>query len=105
MADLTDLEKKALLDLARETIRVHFTRGESVNLPAPGPACTEKRGVFVTLHRDGELRGCIGYPAALQAALGSRAGDGHRRRHPRTPAFPPSRHGRAGPSSTSRSRS
>jgi AmmeMemoRadiSam system protein A len=62
MADLTDIEKKALLGLARETIRVHFSRGESVTLPAPGPACAEKRGVFVTLHRDGELRGCIGYP-------------------------------------------
>jgi len=66
MAELTDLEKKALLALARETIRGRFVPGKSQALPAAGPACAEKRGVFVTLHRKGELRGCIGYPLPMK---------------------------------------
>jgi len=66
MADLTDLEKKALLALARETIRGRLASGRQPAPPAPGAACAEKRGVFVTLHRDGELRGCIGYPLPMK---------------------------------------
>lgn len=66
MAELTDLEKKALLALARETIRGRFATGKGQVPPPPGPACAEKRGVFVTLHRNGELRGCIGYPLPMK---------------------------------------
>jgi AmmeMemoRadiSam system protein A len=66
MAELTDHEKKALLALARETIRGRFVPGKRQALPAAGPACAEKRGVFVTLHRNGELRGCIGYPLPMK---------------------------------------
>ena len=66
MAELTDLEKKALLALARETIRGRFTPGKRPAPPVAGEACAEKRGVFVTLHRDGELRGCIGYPLPMK---------------------------------------
>jgi len=66
VADLTDLEKKALLELARETIRSRFVPGKRQPPPVPGPACAEKRGVFVTLHRGGELRGCIGYPLPMK---------------------------------------
>jgi AmmeMemoRadiSam system protein A len=66
MADLSDLEKKALLALARETIRGRFAASRGQVPPVAGPACAEKRGVFVTLHRDGELRGCIGYPLPMK---------------------------------------
>jgi len=66
MAELTELEKKALLELARETIRGRFAPGRRQAPPAAGPACAEKRGVFVTLHRGGELRGCIGYPLPVK---------------------------------------
>jgi len=62
MADLTDLEKKELLVLARETIKKYLATGERECPPSARPVFAEKRGVFVTLHRDGELRGCIGYP-------------------------------------------
>jgi AmmeMemoRadiSam system protein A len=62
MADLSDLEKKELLRLARETIKKFLTSGERQGPPAQRPVFSEKRGVFVTLHRRGELRGCIGYP-------------------------------------------
>jgi hypothetical protein len=66
MADLTDLEKKELLLLARETIKKYLAAGEHEHPPSARPVFTEKRGVFVTLHRDGELRGCIGYPLPLK---------------------------------------
>ncbi|MCU0237407.1 MAG: AmmeMemoRadiSam system protein A [Acidobacteria bacterium] len=66
MADLTDLDKKALLALARETIRGRLAPGRHPAPAVPGAACAEKRGVFVTLHRDGELRGCIGYPLPMK---------------------------------------
>jgi len=62
MADLTDLEKKELLALARNTIKKYLADGERADPPGAQPVFLEKRGVFVTLHRRGELRGCIGYP-------------------------------------------
>ncbi len=66
MADLTDLEKKELLGLARETIKKYLDSGKADCPPAEKPVFLEKRGVFVTLHRDGELRGCIGYPLPMK---------------------------------------
>jgi uncharacterized protein len=49
--------RRALLALAREAIRAHLT-GEG---PAPaGQAGLSCAGVFVTIRREGELRGCIG---------------------------------------------
>jgi uncharacterized protein len=67
MAELTDPEKKELLALARETIKKYLAGGERETPPAARPVFKEKRGVFVTLHRAGELRGCIGYPLPLKA--------------------------------------
>jgi len=67
MADLTDLDKKELLALARETMTRHLLSGERAGPAAARPVFLEKRGVFVTLHdRRGELRGCIGYPLPLK---------------------------------------
>lgn len=74
MAELNPEQRETLLALARETIRSYLVSGEHGGEPAPAkgrrpdgppgpePVFLEKRGVFVTLHRDGELRGCIGYP-------------------------------------------
>jgi AmmeMemoRadiSam system protein A len=67
MADLTELDKKELLSLARETIKKYLATGERGCPPLKGPVFAEKHGVFVTLHRGGELRGCIGYPLPLKA--------------------------------------
>ena len=58
---MNNTDKKLLLKLARESIKTYFKeekpRMEKVK------HLSEKRGVFVTLHdRDGELRGCIGFP-------------------------------------------
>ena len=58
--DLTPADKKALLALARETIS-RFLTVQMVPLPrALSPVAMEQRGVFVTLKKDGNLRGCIG---------------------------------------------
>ena len=54
-------EKIYLLSLARTTIS-HYL--DSQNLPSAQPVSDklkEKFGVFVTLHKHGQLRGCIGY--------------------------------------------
>lgn len=68
MAGLTAREKKALLALARETIGRHLASGKRECPPPPVdcPALLEEHGVFVTLHRSGELRGCIGYPLPMK---------------------------------------
>ncbi len=62
MADLTSMEKRELLALARNTIKKYLTGGGRADPPVAKPVFLEKRGVFVTLHSKGELRGCIGYP-------------------------------------------
>lgn len=83
-SSLTTSDKKTLIAFARETLSRIFTtdtvplaRGFSANLQQP-------RGVFVTLKKKGELRGCIGHmiadeplgklvgTMAIQAALNDR---------------------------------
>jgi hypothetical protein len=59
---LSAADRALLLRLARETIRRHFDGGG--DLPATECATAtlaESRGAFVTLKRDGALRGCIGH--------------------------------------------
>lgn len=54
-------EKKELLVLARTTIETYLKHG-AVSCPeTKNPAFSEPSGVFVTLHKWGMLRGCIGY--------------------------------------------
>jgi len=52
-------QKKTLLLLARQSIECRFSK-ESVLFP-DDIAFQAHRGIFVTLHKKGELRGCIGY--------------------------------------------
>ncbi len=73
--------------LARRSIENCLEHGSKTEPPRDG-VFQEKRGVFVTLNRQGELRGCIGYPyphlplgeAIVSAALGAALRD---------PRFPP----------------
>jgi len=55
-------EKKELLKLARITIEKYLADGSKEYPRTDNPKFREKRGVFVTLHKKGDLRGCIGYP-------------------------------------------
>jgi AmmeMemoRadiSam system protein B/AmmeMemoRadiSam system protein A len=53
-------DKKALLRLARSTIEAKLSDGVKVERPGHSPILKEDRGCFVTLHKHGQLRGCIG---------------------------------------------
>ena len=59
-------EKQELLTLARDTIVAYLSNGTREYPAEPNPAFLPERGVFVTLHRQGELRGCIGYPLPVK---------------------------------------
>lgn len=61
MAMLTPEEGRTAVDLARSSIEKAVNGGRMAlqNLP---PVFQEKRGVFVTIKRQGHLRGCIGVP-------------------------------------------
>lgn len=57
---LTTEQKKVLLKLARDTIEKYLKDGSLMALPEAKGILGEICGAFVTLHKDGELRGCIG---------------------------------------------
>lgn len=85
---LTDKERKALLNITRQTIEEYVREGKRPTFEVAEPALKEKRGVFVTLHEGGSLRGCIGqimpvgelYQAVSTMAIESATAD---------PRFPP----------------
>jgi len=58
---LNDEEKKFLLKLARTTIRTFLDKGKKPETEYFSDVLKKESGVFVTLHLDGDLRGCIGY--------------------------------------------
>jgi uncharacterized protein (TIGR00296 family) len=64
-------EKKELLQLARRTIEAYLGEGKKEYPPGGNPKFQEHRGVFVTLHKHGDLRGCIGYPTPIKSLLES----------------------------------
>jgi len=57
---LNEQQQQILLQLARDTIE-RYVRDRTVpDLPQGDPAFLAERAVFVTLHKHGQLRGCIG---------------------------------------------
>ncbi len=89
MHTLTDEEGALAVRVSRRVLEncIGNLHGE---LPALPPVFREKRGVFVTLTREGELRGCIGYPYPthlLEEALTDAAVSAATR----DPRFPPVR--------------
>ncbi len=59
-------EGKILVKYARHAIDTYFS-GKIINMPEADKAdkFADKRGVFVTLNKFGELRGCIGFPEPI----------------------------------------
>ncbi len=55
-------ERKELLILARRSISYFLENGDKPPVSEIPVKFSMKRGAFVTLHKEGELRGCIGYP-------------------------------------------
>ena len=83
---MDNADKKFLLALARDSIKTYFS-GEKPSLEKV-KHLSKKQGVFVTLHLNKELRGCIGFPmpvyslntAVVEAARSAAFND---------PRFPP----------------
>ncbi|MFZ5439931.1 MAG: AmmeMemoRadiSam system protein A [Myxococcota bacterium] len=80
-------EGQVLLRLARATLAEAFG-GAQVQHPAGEPWLDEKRAVFVTLTKRGELRGCIGQLAPTMT-LYEAVRDAARAAAFRDPRFPP----------------
>ena len=62
-------EKKELLKIARDTIENYLSSNEKPIVDNQPGKFSEKRGVFVTLHKKGSLRGCIGYPLPISPLI------------------------------------
>lgn len=58
---LTEEEGKKALHLAREAIETFLKTGKKIRPDLTG-SFGDKRGVFVSIHKHGDLRGCIGHP-------------------------------------------
>ncbi|UCG41952.1 MAG: AmmeMemoRadiSam system protein B [candidate division WOR-3 bacterium] len=65
-ADLTEAEQASLLRIARSTLEMHIRESKTPDIKPLTDRLSEKRGAFVTLHKKGQLRGCIGYVEAYK---------------------------------------
>lgn len=64
---LSEEDGKFLVKLAREAIEAFVKEKKKLRVPVNTPdSLKEELGVFVTLNRDGQLRGCIGYPEPIE---------------------------------------
>ncbi|MCL4451678.1 MAG: AmmeMemoRadiSam system protein A [Candidatus Thermoplasmatota archaeon] len=60
-SDETAERAKLLTSLARQTVESYVREGKTLIVHEKDPILERKVGVFVTIKRDGDLRGCIGY--------------------------------------------
>ncbi len=58
--ELDSTQQQYLLKLARSTIEAYLDTGTLPDIATSDPAMHQQRAVFVTLTKDGKLRGCIG---------------------------------------------
>ena len=61
MLPLAEPEQRLLLRIAREALVEAVRTGGLADIEKPDGAPEEKCGAFVTLHKRGNLRGCVGY--------------------------------------------
>ncbi len=57
---LNETQKKRLLEIARKTIEAYLSRRETLEFKEDDLRLSKEEGAFVTLHKTGDLRGCIG---------------------------------------------
>src|SRR5208283_4171515 len=63
-------ETPPLVKLVKETVETYVREGRIINPPEElTPAMTERAGVFVSIKKHGELRGCIGTFEPTQASV------------------------------------
>jgi AmmeMemoRadiSam system protein A len=63
---LSDEDKRALLDLARRSVRAAVLRDPLPEFDDPPGPLAEMGAAFVTLRKAGDLRGCIGHVEARE---------------------------------------
>ena len=64
--ELTEKEKAFLLDIAKNAIMAKINHREIPEIKIDSDNLKLKRGAFVTLKKQGRLRGCIGYIKAFK---------------------------------------
>lgn len=84
---LTCAEGRTAVHLAKEALTSYIGMKKVIELENLPPVFEEMRGVFVTLHEDGDLRGCIGYPMPI-LPLGRAIVDSAINAGSRDPRFP-----------------
>jgi AmmeMemoRadiSam system protein A len=67
--NLSAADEQLLLHVAREGIEAHFKGKAATPVKTDSAVLCENRGAFVSLHRQGQLRGCIGYIEAVKPLL------------------------------------
>ncbi len=67
--NLSTADKQLLLQVARDSIAAQLKGKAATPVKASSPVLEEPRGAFVSLHRRGQLRGCIGYIEAVKPLL------------------------------------
>ena len=88
---LNQKQQKRLLEIARRTMNEYITNGKRLDFTEEDPLLSKEMGVFVTIHKAGRLRGCIGniigqqplYLTVRDMAIEAACGD------PRFPAVSP----------------
>ena len=64
--ELTKKDKDSLLDVVKKTIAAKVNNKDLQKIAVDSATLKEKRGAFVTLKKNGHLRGCIGYIKAVK---------------------------------------
>ena len=65
-APLTEKQQEILIKLARETIELYLKNGERIQFEPQDERLKVKQGAFVTLRKQGNLRGCIGHIVPME---------------------------------------
>ena len=67
---ISDKAGEFLVNLAKDTIKYQIDNGKIMVKPSDYPIeLNEKLGVFVTLNKNHDLRGCIGYAEPIKPAI------------------------------------
>ena len=67
---LTEEDGQYLIDVAREAIELYLDNRIKIDVPFECPEyLKENLGVFVTLNKNHNLRGCIGYPEPVMPLI------------------------------------
>jgi len=69
---VSEEEGKFLVKLAKNAIETYINERKIINVPEDTPdTLKENMGAFVTLNKQGLLRGCIGYPEPIKPLVNS----------------------------------